>query len=302
MPEPGVTVVVPTVDREEFLLNTVADLIAQKHRPLEILIVDQSERTSPAMHSLAGAHATVVTYRRVPFRGSAKARNYGWQHARYDAVVFVDDDIRCGPDLVSEHLRSLLMRGVGLVAGGIDAPGERPDLGPPTGRFVAWTATPKTGFGSAGEFDIDHVQECNFSAWRHAFQKVGGIDEAFDVPAALYEGTDLSLRAKSAGFRVCFNGNARLLHLAAPRGGNRVFDTKRYVWGLAHNRAIVISRYLKWFHLPTAYVRLLLLAASYAVHYRNFGVLDAAWRGIVTGREHAKRPRLCSDYRAAVRA
>lgn len=274
---------VPTVDREEFLLNTVADLIAQKHRPLEILIVDQSERTSPAMQSLAGAHATVVTYRRVPFRGSAKARNYGWQHARYDAVVFVDDDIRCGPDLVSEHLRSLLMRGVGLVAGGIDAPGERPDLGPPTGRFVAWTATPKTGFGSAGEFDIDHVQECNFSAWRHALQKVGGIDEAFDVPAALYEGTDLSLRAKSAGFRVCFNGNARLLHLAAPRGGNRVFDTKRYVWGLAHNRSLIMRRHLAWFYLPTAVLRLGMLSISYAAHYKTPAVLASVLEGFIAG-------------------
>ena len=85
----GITVVIPTLDREGFLMNTIADLLAQTHRPMEILVVDQSAEVSPQLLAFVQAYSEVVSYHRVPFRGSAKARNYGWQHARYDAVVLM---------------------------------------------------------------------------------------------------------------------------------------------------------------------------------------------------------------------
>jgi GT2 family glycosyltransferase len=299
MPEQGVTVVIPTVDREKFAIDTITDLIAQEYRPLEILVVDQSETSSSALLTVIDSHRDVVSYHHVPFRGSAKARNYGWQHAQYNAIVFVDDDIRCGPALVSEHLRTLRLPGVGLVAGGFDSHGGEPDTGPPTGRFVLWTATPRPGFASDGEFDIDHVQECNFSVWREVMRRVGGIDEAFDVPAALYEGTDFSLRVKRAGFRVYFNGKARLLHLAAPGGGNRVFNTARYVYGLAHNRAILIRRHISWFHSPTALLRLAMLCFSYAAHYRVPGALFTGLKGFVRGWRAAANAPHCTTYDSA---
>ena len=296
MAEQGVTVVIPTLNREAFTLVTVRDLLAQHHRPLEVFIVDQSTQRSSNLSSVAEQHPELVTYHHVRFRGSAKARNHGWQLARYSAVVFVDDDIRCGPDFVGEHLRALSTPGVGLVAGGIESQDRPADAGPPTGRFVRWTATPITGFGASAEFDVDHAQECNFSVWRFAAEKVGGIDEVFDVPTGLYEGLDLSLRIKRAGFRVLFNGRARLLHLAAPNGGNRVHQVEQYVWGLAHNRAVVIRRYLRWYHVPTAMARLALLGASYAAHYHAARALVTCIAGLHAGWHRASHAPIVSRH------
>lgn len=287
---------VPTVDREAFLTNTINDLLGQTHRPIEILVVDQSAQVSPQLLTFVQAHAGVVSYYRIPFRGSAKARNYGWQHARYDAIVFVDDDIRCGPTFLAQHLRTLHAAGVGLVAGAVETPSRRCSAGQSTGRFVNWTATPRTDFEADGEFDCDHAQECNFSVWRNVMVMIGGIDQTFDVPAGLYEGVDLSLRVKSAGMRVCFNGQARLLHLAAPSGGNRVLHIPDYFWGLAHNRGILMRRYLRRFHQPVAFARLFLLALAYAVHYRRFRVLVSLFTGFLVGWRAGGRVPSCTQY------
>jgi len=294
--EQGVTVVVPTVGREKFVLDTVRDLLAQHHRPLEILIVDQSDKQPDELLALVNRNRETVSYRRVAFRGSARARNYGWQLAQYDTVVFVDDDIRCAPNLVSEHLRVLQLPGVGLVAGGVESVGQPQGQGPPTGKFARWTATPILGFAANGEFEIDHVPEGNFSVRKEVMERVGGIDETFDVPAALYEGTDLSLRVKDAGFRIYFNGKARLIHLAAPAGGNRVLEIPRYFWGLAHNRAIIIRRHLRWFQQPVAITRLGLLALAYAAHYKTAAVLAALVTGYCTGFKTGSQRPVCTRH------
>jgi phosphatidylinositol alpha-1,6-mannosyltransferase len=294
----GVTVVVPTLNRGPYLIDTLQDLLAQTHRPVEILIVDQSTEGAPALRNLARAHPDVISYHKVRFRGLPLARNYGWQHAKYEAIVFVDDDIRCGPDLVSEHLEGLTQPGIGMVAGGIDQPTSSRESTEP-GRFNFWTATPSRGFESTGEFRVSHVPGGNFSVWRSVLQIAGGFDEALAQGAALYEETELCLRVGKSGFDILFRGSARLQHLAAGNGGCRVSDLSKYISSLAHNRAILIRRNLRWFQIPVACLRLLLLFVSYAAHYRTFTIFRPGIAGFTSGLRAAKQPPICSQYKSA---
>jgi phosphatidyl-myo-inositol dimannoside synthase len=294
----GVTVVVPTLSRGPYLIDTLQDLLAQTHRPIEILVVDQSVEEVPALRELVHAHPDVISYRKVNFRGLPLARNYGWQHAKYEAIVFVDDDIRCGPELINEHIRGLTQPGIGMVAGGIDEPTSSRKSSEP-GQFNSWTATPSRGFDSTGEFRVSHVPGGNFSAWRSVLQAAGGFDEALAEGAALYEETELCLRVGKSGFDILFRGNARLQHLAAGNGGCRVPDIPKYIGSLAHNRAILIRRNLRWFQVPVACLRLLLLFLSYAAHYRNFGILRSGIAGFVSGLRVAKQPPICGQYKSA---
>jgi len=165
--ETGVTVVVPTLNRGAVLLDCLRDLLVQDHRPLEILVVDQSDALDPELGALAQQEPELISLHKVDFRGLPAARNYGWRQARYDAVVFVDDDIRCGVALVREHLRTLQMPGVGVVAGGVIELKSKP--GAETSRvgyFNRWTGLPERGFAASGEFEVDHAPGGNFSAWR----------------------------------------------------------------------------------------------------------------------------------------
>ncbi len=296
----GITVVIPTLNRGASLQYAVQDMLAQAHAPLEVLVVDQSPRMPEWTAGIRNTPQRALSYHHVTFRGLPQARNYGWQHARHEAIVFVDDDVRSGPALVSEHLRALERPGVGLVAGGIDE--CRSAARPPVGRagtFNPWTATPRPGFDAAGEYEADHAQGCNFSAWRRVLQAVGGFDEALNVGAALYEETDLCLRIKEAGYRVYFNGAARLTHLPQSDGGCRVPDIRPYVRGLAQNRAAMIRRHVAWFRRPVALSRLALLGISYARAYRSPGVLVDCLAGCWFGHHLGKQTPVCTEHRQA---
>jgi GT2 family glycosyltransferase len=294
----GVTIVVPTLNRGPYLINTLQDLLSQEYRPIQILVVDQSTENVPALLELVRRNPDLISYHKVQFSGLPLARNYGWQHAKYEAIVFVDDDIRCGPELVSEHLRGLTQPNVGMVAGGIDEPTSSQASGEP-GQFNSWTATPSRGFGSTGEFLVSHVPGGNFAAWRSVLQLAGGFDEALAVGAALYEETELCLRVGKSGFGILFIGRARLQHLAAGNGGCRVPDLTNYIHCLAHNRAILIRRNLRWFQVPIACLRLLLLFVSYAAHYRSFSIFQPGFAGFTSGLHAAKQPPMCTQYKSA---
>jgi GT2 family glycosyltransferase len=279
----GVTVVVPTLNRGAYLPDCLQDLLAQEHRPLEILVVDQSAEVPEPVQHIVDANQDVISYHRVGFRGLPLARNYGWRNARYDAIVYVDDDIRCPPNLVSEHLRALRLPKVGVVAGHITEVNRDDRLTGRAGRFNKWTAHIERNFSSIGEYDADHVPGGNFAVWRDVFQRVGGIEEKLNYGAALYEETEFCLRAKGAGYRIYFNSNAHLDHLASPTGGCRVDQVQSYMWALAHNRTILIRRHLKWYQQPVAFAEVLRLGLAYSVHYRQPRAFSATIGGIRAG-------------------
>ncbi|MGA2435631.1 MAG: glycosyltransferase [Bryobacteraceae bacterium] len=291
----GITVVIPTLNRCELLSACIRDLLAQSYRPLEILVVDQSDQCDS---SIPNEGQGVVSYHHVPFRGLPKARNYGWKRAKYDAILFLDDDVRCHPGLLAEHIRCLQLPGVGIVAGAVEETRKqksevaRSNSG--VGHFDLWTATPARAFSAQGEFDVDHAPGGNFSAWRAVLELCGGVDEAMGAGAALYEETDFCLRAKQAGYRVRFNGLARLTHLAAPRGGCRVPVPEDYVRSLAHNRAIMIRRHLTSLRYPVAFARLLITGASFSFRHRNARILNACLAGAVQGFRDGSRAPICT--------
>lgn len=290
----GATVVVPTLNRGAYLVDTVRDLLVQSYRPLEILIVDQSDNEDPELKALIHANPEVITYHRVTFRGLPIARNFGWQNARYEAIIFVDDDIRCGPELVAEHVRALRIEGVGIVAGAIDE--KNGDTGDPNtpGKLGLLTAIPERGFHSRLSCFVDHAPGGNFSCWRKVLAGVGGFDEAFSAGAALYEELEFCLRAKRGGFRTYFQGSARLLHLAASGGGCRERNIVQYCYWLSYNRAILVSRYLPKIATPVAFTRLVVSLCSFALHYRTLDVILKGISGFFDGQRAAGKARRCT--------
>jgi GT2 family glycosyltransferase len=286
------------LNRGAYVVDCIRDLLAQDYRPLEILIVDQSGGPPPGLEGLPAAHRDLISYHKAAFRGLPEARNYGTQHARYNAIVFVDDDIRCGPYLVREHLRALRKPGVGVVAGGIEEVHGQNGNRVRAGTFRWWTASPLRGFSSREEHDAQHAPGGNFSVWRQVLAAAGGFDERLNMGAALYEETELCLRVRKAGFRVYFNGAARLTHLAAGDGGCRVRDIPAYVYGLAHNRAILIRRHVPAHFWPAAMARLALLVLSYAAHYQSPRAIANGLRGFAQGWRAAALPVKCTRFDA----
>lgn len=297
----GVSIVIPTINRAEVLIDTLKDMLAQNFDDYEVLIVDQSDEVNEVVLGLAhqSQKPKVRYFHATNFKGLPQARNFGWRNASKDVVLYIDDDIRSNPGLVSAHHEAHRRTGATMVAGGIDeAKGDHPTSAPP-GSFHWWTATAIRNFSVRQPGWCLHAPGGNFSVRRETLAAIGGLDEILAVGAALYEESELALRHRTAGYKTWFEPSARLTHLAAPMGGCRVpKDWPSYMFGLAHNRAILIFRHLRWWHRPTALARLLMLGLSYS---RVDGSLRPLWqtlRGLVAGRRAAVHPPLNGSLQA----
>lgn len=291
----GVTLVIPTLEREKFLLQTVEDILAQDYRPLEILIVDQSSSPSSKMKDLAAQYLDgpiKITYDFVNFRGLPVARNYAWKKAQFPLVLYIDDDIRCEKSFVRNHVEAHAEaqkqnpKSKIAIAGPVIEPHRPRKYRSSMGRFNYWTATPEGGFCGTQYSEVDLAPGGNCSLAKNWIEEIGGFDEILNIGAALYEESEFFLRFKKSGGRIFYAPQAGIIHLAAPSGGCRTPDPWNYVYSLVHNRTILIRRYLNWYHRPTAWVRLSLLVLSYIRLWKRSSLITAAYQGFQKAREY----------------
>ena len=291
LPPQGISVVIPTMNRALVLIDTLRDMQNQSFQNYEIIVVDQSDVPNAEAAALLADSGVSARYCHVThFRGLPEARNFGWRMARHDIIVYTDDDVRCGPEFLQAHFDAHVQSGAAMVAGGItEAKGDRTQPGGP-GSFNWWTATPRRNFHLSSPGWCLHAPGGNFSIRRQALAEIGGLDENLTVGAALYEETELGLRLHDKGHKCWFAPEAHLTHLAAPMGGCRVGpDVPRYVFGMGHNRAILIFRHLKLWHKPIALARMALFGLSYSRTDKTLAPLGAALRGMAAGRLAARQ-------------
>jgi glycosyltransferase involved in cell wall biosynthesis len=231
-------------------------------------------------------------------RGLPQARNFGWQQARYDVVLYIDDDICVTPNFVRLHFDALLGTGAELVAGGIDEE-VTPVTQQRSGSLNWWTATPIGKFGAQTPGPCVHIKGRNFSVRKSDLRTARGFDEALAEGAVLYEELELALGLRRLGGRAWFEPRVRLTRLAAPTGGCRALDDwPPCMYGLSHNRSILMFRHLRPWHRPTAVLRLLLLGVSCCRADRSLRPLFATLRGLDAGRRRAARLPLNTSLQA----
>ncbi|WP_264559543.1 glycosyltransferase family 2 protein [Flavobacterium sp. N2270] len=292
----GISVIIPTLNRTDFLITTLKDLVVQKCTfPFEIIIVDQSNEPDIDVINFVSDYLFVKYHHITFFKGLPQARNFGWQNAEYDFILYVDDDINCNNQLLQEHFSILKNKNTGVVAGGIIEK-NNPNEGSRTGVFNKWTATPIPGFHLEGTFEVDHAKGCNFSTKKEVLLKVNGIDENLTKGAALYEETDFCLRVKNVGYEIMFHSKARLHHLAAETGGCRVLDIKKYIASLVRNRSLIIQRHLKFVNRISAHLYLLKLVVAYAVSYRKITIFSNYFKARLEGKKAGIASVKCTNY------
>ena len=82
------SVVIPTKGRLHFLKEAVASVLAQEHAAHEVIVVDDGEGASDALHGLHPAVRVLDNQG----RGPVPARNFGVAAAAGDVIAFLDDD------------------------------------------------------------------------------------------------------------------------------------------------------------------------------------------------------------------
>ena len=95
---PTVSVVITTYNQARYIGATIASVLAQTYRDLEIIVVDDgsTDRTEAEL----GSHRSRVNYIRQRNRGVAAARNVGIRHATGRLLAFLDGDDLWEPDKI----------------------------------------------------------------------------------------------------------------------------------------------------------------------------------------------------------
>ena len=103
-----ISVIVPTFNRKAIVVQTLQTLFAQDYpasRYEIIVVVDGStDGTADAVRTLVSECELRIVEQEN--RGLAGARNTGFRVARSPLVLFLDDDMRCSPHLLSAHIHA----------------------------------------------------------------------------------------------------------------------------------------------------------------------------------------------------
>ena len=218
-PAPRITVVIPTYNRRALLARTLPTVLTQD-MPREdyevIVVVDGSTDGSAAwLRGLTPPVAFRVLEQ--SNRGPGAARNAGVAAARGRIVLFLDDDILCGPFLLREHIAAHERVERRAVFGPVlVAPDSPPSLATELSRDDAAGWAARFERQTEPSWPHDALVDANTSLPRQSLIECGGFDESFGRQR---ETADLGLRLWARGTRFHYRPGASVyqVYVKSPR-------------------------------------------------------------------------------------
>lgn len=203
MPDPALSVVIPTFNRAKLLDRTLVALEGQVGLDVgvEVVVVDDGSIDTTA--DVVAGHPKVVHLYQAN-AGPAAARNTGWRKANAPIVAFTDDDTVPDPRWLADLVAAFRTGPTLDAAGGTVRPLRLTFLT----RFVQAEQHASHGVGRDGA--IKYLVTANCAYRRRVLEALHGFDETF--PAASGEDTDLTLRAQAAGYSMRLLEDAIVLH------------------------------------------------------------------------------------------
>lgn len=206
---PTVSVVIPTYNRRDVLLLCLQHLADQKCDPgiFEVIVVSDGS-IDGTVQALAECHypfSLIVLEQQN--RGAAAARNHGASRASGELLLFLDDDIFAGPDLIAEHVRAHQNQPGGVVVG----PTPVSSASPPSPLVLLKREffrsdidrLTRLGFNATDPY---HFVGPNVSLSKELFQQHNGFDESLRLEC---DDVELGLRLLEAGVRFSWNPAAQ---------------------------------------------------------------------------------------------
>src|ERR671910_1175522 len=199
------SIVIPTHQRRDTVLRTVAALTNQTRDDFEVIVVvdGSTDGTADALRALSVPFALTVLEQ--DNRGAGAARNAGAGAATGEILVFLDDDMEAHPSLLVEHDRSL-REGADLVLGDLPLHPTSPQNVLSAG-VGSWARSRRERLAAnPGEIPLADLLTGQLSISLDAFERLGGFDAGF-TRDGLFGGEDIDFgyRVLRAGCRVEFN-------------------------------------------------------------------------------------------------
>jgi glycosyltransferase involved in cell wall biosynthesis len=224
-PEVGVSVLTPTLNEEQHIVDTVRCLQAQRHEaPLEFLIVDgrSDDATRELLAGLADDDPRITVLDN-PHRGIPFALNIGLRHARGEFVARMDAHTLYPADYLARGVERLRRGDVEWVSG--------PQLPHGDGRWsrrVALALGTRLGIGGAAfrrathEIDVDAGYTGIMR--RETLIRRGGWNEDWPIN----EDGELAARVREAGGRIVCIPEMAALYVPRDSLGSLARQYRRY--------------------------------------------------------------------------
>jgi glycosyltransferase involved in cell wall biosynthesis len=196
---PLVSVIIPTLNRQVYLKDVLADLAAQEYKNFEVIIVDQNEKLDDAFYSNWPFALHAIHQKE---KALWLARNTAVRMAKGDYLLLFDDDSRVAPGWIGHHIKCIdyfqcqLSAGVSISVVGASVPQSY--------SYFRWA---------------DQLDTGNVMIKKEVFKKIGLFDRQFERQR-MGDG-EFGLRAFLAGFQSVSNPHADRLHLKVETGGLR---------------------------------------------------------------------------------
>lgn len=196
---PFISVVIPTLNRYEYLKDVLKDLENQSYTNFEVIIVDQTDDFKAAFYE--GWNLDLKFWFQEE-KALWKARNEAIQSAKGDYILLYDDDSLVENDWIYEHLKCLdfykadLSSGVSLSTVGAEVPKHY--------SYFRWS---------------DQLDTGNVLLRKEIFKEIGFFDLQFEKQR-MGDG-EYGLRCYLNGYKNISNYKAKRIHLKVSQGGLR---------------------------------------------------------------------------------
>lgn len=117
-PPPIISVIIPTYNREKYVVEAVQSVLVQSQKNIEIVVVDDGSTDNTGKIFADNNYESIVRYYYKPNAGAAAARNFGIKQARGEFIAFLDsDDLLINESLTLQLNRLQSNPRIGLVHG-----------------------------------------------------------------------------------------------------------------------------------------------------------------------------------------
>lgn len=236
---PFISVIIPTLNRYEYLKDVLKDLENQTYKNFEVIIVDQTDNYNEAFYKNWNLD---LKYWYQKEKALWKARNEAIKVSQGDYILLYDDDSLVDNNWIYEHLKCLdyfsadLSSGVSISTIGAEVPKHY--------NYFRWS---------------DQLDTGNVLLKKEIFEKIGYFDLQFEKQR-MGDG-EYGLRCYLNGFKNISNYRAKRIHLKVSQGGLRqmgswdgwrpkkIFDPRPVPSVLYYSRKYFGNTLSKWYLL-----------------------------------------------------
>jgi glycosyltransferase involved in cell wall biosynthesis len=250
---PLISVIIPTLNRYQYLKDVFRDLENQTYKNFEVIVVDQTDAFDSKAYE---GWSLNLKFWKQDEKALWLARNSAIQAAKGDFLLLYDDDSLVEPDWIENHLKCIdfyqaeISSGASISMVGGEVPSHY--------NYFRWS---------------DQIDTGNVLIKRVVFEQIGLFDRQFEKQR-MGDG-EFGLRAYLNGFKNISNPKSKRIHLKVSVGGLRQMGSWD-AWrpkGLFAPRPVPSVLYLsrKYFGMKSSIWEILLNVPSTFVPYKFKG-------------------------------